>query len=218
MLSISTQPHSRTDLLHNCNSFFTDGIDSLLCTGHNSYMMEQQEVWLPVFGYNGLYEVSNNGLVRSIPTSRSGDSRFIRKTIYILKFRKHHKGYLEVKLTGVETGSAKIYKAHRVVAQAFIPNPSNLPEINHINGVKTDNRVENLEWVTTKENSLHAWETGLITNKGEGSGMSKLTNLYVIDICNRYNNKEKPKVIARTYNIAPRTVWSIATKRTWRHI
>lgn len=98
-------------------------------------------------GFEGLYMISNLGTVRSI--------RFNKEKI--LKPRKLSKGYLHVNLKG------KNHTIHRLVASAFISNFSKLLEVNHINGVKTDNKVENLEMCTHSQNIKHAWNIKLIT-------------------------------------------------------
>ena len=103
------------------------------------------EEWRPVVGYEGLYEVSNTGRVRSLDMyvkSRYGNYRLHKGKV--LSPAKDKNGYLKVNLC--YNGKDKIIRVHRLVTEAFIPNPDNLPEVNHKDEDKTNNRVENLEW------------------------------------------------------------------------
>ena len=100
-----------------------------------------KEIWKDIRGYEGLYRVSNLGRVISLERIDSRGRIWPERLIYI--GNDYSKGYLVVKLC--KDGKQKAYKVHRLVADAFIPNPENLPQVNHINEDKTDNRAENLE-------------------------------------------------------------------------
>lgn len=121
------------------------------------------EEWRKIEGYEGLYEVSNLGNVRSIDkwVNRNGDKYF--KKGRVLKPMNDKKGYVMVNLS--KEGKTKVCYIHRLVAKAFIPNPENLPEVNHINEVKTNNCVENLEWCTHEYNNNYGTRTERIVEK-----------------------------------------------------
>jgi hypothetical protein len=110
------------------------------------------EIWLDIPGYEGRYQVSNLGMVKSLLTRRC-----------ILQPAISQFGYLKVNLYGVDR--RKTFLIHRLVGLTFIPNLSDKPEINHINGNKFDNRAENLEWVSSSENKRHAVRLGLKVGK-----------------------------------------------------
>lgn len=108
------------------------------------------EIWKDIEGYEGLYQVSNMGNVKSLTHFRNnGSGGYIQKS-KILKFGKNGKGYLSVNLC--KFGYSKQHSIHRLVAEAFIPNPDNNPEVDHIDTNPSNNMVENLRWVTHKEN------------------------------------------------------------------
>ena len=121
------------------------------------------EIWKDINGYCGYYEISNIGRVKSKKRqTNNSTTTFMTKEI-ILKSYLNKAGYPSVALY-VSKKKKSTVKVHRLVAKVFISNPHSKKTVNHINGIKTDNRVENLEWATHKENMQHAFETGLIPN------------------------------------------------------
>jgi len=109
---------------------------------------------------------------------------------------------------------------HRLVAIAFIPNPLNLPEVNHKNGIKSDNRVQNLEWSTRSDNVKHAIKTGLMTiKKGDDCSWSKLKENYIAEI-KRLNLEEKlsHSEIAKLYNVSRVCITKVINRNNWRNL
>ena len=126
--------------------------------------MTPQEYWVPIPGYENYYEISNLANIRSINRSILTKSGYLKpEKERTLTQRISNKGYLTVTLS--KNGQSNTKAVHRLLAQAFIPNPDNKPIINHRNGNKLDNAIDNLEWVTYSENAFHAYRTGLYKSK-----------------------------------------------------
>ncbi len=176
------------------------------------------EVWKDIPGYEGIYQASTFGRIKALSKIlkhwKGGDSLFKEA---ILRPRKA-KGYVSVAL--YNNLIRKDIDIHRLIALTFIPNPENKPEVNHKDGIKTNNKVGNLEWNTSKENKDHAKEKGLnIGLKGEDNNLSKLTEKEVLDI-RRLNpiKAESKKILQIKYNICKSTINDIISRRTWKHI
>lgn len=122
-----------------------------------------KELWKPINGYEDRYHISNLGRVKSIKRISEQDHLLPERILKPGNLRGYHRVLL------LKNGHRKNVQVHRLVAKAFIPNPENKPQVNHINGVKNDNRVDNLEWVTASENKQHAFDTGL--EKPQWSGV-----------------------------------------------
>lgn len=108
---------------------------------------------------------------------------------------------------------------HRAVAKALIPNPRNLPEVNHKDGNKLNNHYENLEWVTSKENKAHAVKLGL-GYIGERNSHARLTPVQVLEIRKRHSDGAYGtlELMGAEYGVGSSAIWSVVNKRTWRHI
>jgi hypothetical protein len=159
-----------------------------------------KEIWRQVVGYEGRYEVSNLGRVRNM----SG---------LILRDRIQWTGYNRAALC--KNGARKDHPVHRLVAAAFIgPRPEGL-EVNHINGVRADNRAENLEYVTRRENMAHKKVTGT-DQGGQRNGRARLTAHDVRAIRQRYAEGVTTTEMALEYGVHKNTVSCITRGETWR--
>jgi len=173
-------------------------------------MENQIEVWKDVVGYEGVYQVSNFGRVKSLSRIRvNGRSKCLTKD-KVLKNAKPNcsRKYEQVDLLGENK------LIHRLVAIAFIPNPFNLPQVNHKDGIKINNYPSNLEWCTVSENAIHASKNKL-SSTGEKHWNSKLTEKEIVEI--RLSNLSQ-KELGEIYNVLQSTISQIKLNRTWKYI
>lgn len=171
----------------------------------------------PIKGFEKLYEISDDGYVYALerelttPTAK-----------YIFKERcskgyKDKKGYL---VFDFRRRGGKCVHVHRLVAEAFIPNPENKPQVNHINGNKSDNRAENLEWVTNGENQIHAYKNGFKKGNFEHHN-SKLTLeqvLYIKKNCIKGSKEFGYQSLAKKFNVNHKTIQQILEGKSYRYI
>lgn len=177
-------------------------------------MKEENEIWKVIPGFDGFYEVSNKGRVRSWKNTRGNrldNPKYLKPSI-----GTH--GYLTYGLhkNNKPHGNGCV---HRLVAEAFIPNPNNYRCINHKNGIKTDNRIGNLEWCTYKHNIIHAFKNGLSSArdmKGEEHPMSKLTKQEVAEIREKFNSGKFSQMhLSEIYKTSLSNIGSIVKNNSW---
>ena len=164
------------------------------------------EKWKKIKGFENEYEISNKGNLRSI-------DRYVKHYLGGLrkykgtpkKIRLNNNGYYRCNLK--KDGKIYDFRVHRLVAIAFIDNKYNKKQVNHVNGIKNDNRVENLEWCTPSENTLHAVKTRLIK--------TKLTDKEALEV---YKSELSIRNIGDIYNISQGVVWRIKNKKAYKHL
>lgn len=167
------------------------------------------KIWLP-FPINSKYLISNYGEVKNKKTGRT------------LKPWLNKVGYWVVRLGSKSPN----YSIHRMVALTFISNPENKQYVNHKDGNKLNNYVNNLEWVTASENCLHSFQIGLSKKRfghkdsvGSKNSMSKLNEEFIKDIRNKYNTgRYTYEKLANEYNVSLATIGYIIQRKTWSHI
>ena len=174
------------------------------------------EIWKKIENYP-YYRISDKGRIKVI-------DREVRVTNNKIAIRKEKVmvsvitkfGYKRVGLTN--QGRKKLFYIHVLVAKAFIKNQRNKKQVNHKDGNKINNIVSNLEWVTPKENTEHAFKNNLTkgNNLGEKNYFSKLTEIDILNIRQRKN--ESKKKISVDYAVNTKTIYNILTKKTWKHI
>lgn len=180
------------------------------------------EEYKDIEGYEDLYQISNYGNVKSLPKKwKAGNGSNQHHNGKLLVF-SIDKGYARVFLFKNE--NKKRFSVHILVAKHFIPNPENKPEVNHKDGIKINNFVNNLEWNTSKENIKHAFSTGLHKIlKGSQVGSSKLTEEQVLYIRNITKNNIKVekgfwKNLAKEFNVFPSAISKIKNNQHWKHL
>lgn len=124
-------------------------------------IIPHDEIWKDISGYEGLYQISNFGRVKSLPRVRIGNGTpYLTKEKILGKGIGATRGYCRVTLCK-EPNNQKMFYIHRLVAMAFVSKIEGKDVVNHINGIRTDNRAENLEWTTIEENLQHALDNSL---------------------------------------------------------
>ena len=166
------------------------------------------EIWADIEGYKGDYQISNYGRVKSFCTGKER----------ILKPEQNGTGYLNIKL--VSGKKHKHFYIHILVANAFIPNPDNLPEVNHKFGIKFDCYFENLEWITPGGNNKHAYDIGLRKQKKGGDNpKAKLTNeeaAWCRKVYKPHDRKFGQRALAKRFNISKECMYYIIHGKTYK--
>lgn len=178
-------------------------------------MNQEIEIWKDVVGYEALYRISNLGNVVNVVGRKCGGGKCDSKP-FLLKRRLFKDGYEAVTL--FIDSVPKTHKIHRLVAIAFIPNPEGKLCVNHINSVRNDNRLANLEWCTHGENMKHGFDFGFKTLTGSKNNNSKLTELDVLTIREAAHNGSSIKELSAKFNIGGTTVGGIINGDSWKHI
>lgn len=181
----------------------------------NKYITKQ-EIWKDITDFEGYYQVSNLGRVRSLDREilyNRGQTPYLAKRNGRVLKPTTSNAYCEVTLT---VGYKKEYKLiHRLVAETFIPNPYNKPQVNHIDENKLNNRVDNLEWVTALENQQHA-----LTNGARPYGINSYNSKIDREDCKKilklfYKYKLNAEEIAEVYNCSAGLILNIKDGKTW---
>lgn len=168
------------------------------------------ERWQAIEGTNSRYFISTFGRLITVAWKGTDQTRVMKPAL-------DANGYLRTMI--IQNGRTRTVKMHRLVAQAYLPNPLNSPEVNHKSMTKDDNRVENLEWATGKQNVQHAFKTSGRTMQGTKAPNAKLTEAQVLEIRAKYVPRLYSATrLAKEYSVSQPTVKAILQRRHWKHI
>ncbi|MED5492674.1 MAG: NUMOD4 domain-containing protein [Pseudomonadota bacterium] len=177
-----------------------------------------QEIWKPISGYEGLYEVSNLGRVKSLGRMRvtkGGGKSWLPERIKAASSQRE--GYVSAHLYKNSKMSKRYI--HRLVAEAFLANPNSLPQVNHLDGDKANNAATNLEWCSASDNCRHAVDFEIYqTARGEQSAMAKLTEESVIEIRQMAASGWLHREIAEIFGVGRKAVTKIVNRQRWKHV
>ncbi len=172
------------------------------------------EVWKDIPGYEGYYQASNLGRIKSMERFTKHNYGGLKKVPgKIMKLSMQRNGYIAcpISVNGIE----KRELVHRLVISAFCG--INTLHVNHLNGIKTDNNIINLEYCTVSQNAKHAFKIGLSCIDGEKHPRSIFTNQAAFTIRQRALSGEKTSVLAKEFNVAPSTICNIKYGRAYRN-
>lgn len=175
-----------------------------------------EEIWKDLIyqgvNYGERFKISNTGKIKN------------KKTDNILKLNVGKTGYYQVNVSLGNRKSKKLFKLHKALAETFIPNPDSLPFVNHIDGNKLNNSLDNLEWCTHRYNVIHAFEHNLIDVskfRGYNNAYAKFSEEDVRYIRNNYIPRDKEfgaRALARKFNVGYSTVWHIIHNRSYKNV
>lgn len=194
--------------------------------------MSTGEEWRDIPGLVGFYQASNLGRIRSIPRTRRGKGKSVRPCpgVVLSLFLYGKPPYLGFRAS---TGdSVRSIRAHRGVAMAFVPNPENKPCVNHKDSNPFNNAASNLEWVTHRENCVHASRAGRLPSgashhsktkpwlvlRGSSAARAVLTEASVAEMRKRNERGEKKAALAREYGVSQTSAGRAINRNSWRHV
>lgn len=179
-----------------------------------------EEIWKDIKDYEGIYQISNLGRLRSLDRmlsiKRYGKFYYKKRKGKMMCPSLNTNKYYHVKLMNGD--NKKIYSLHRLVALHFLPNPNNYEIVNHIDSNKQNNKLDNLEWCTKNDNRLHARKIFNDTVYGESCNLSKLTEKQVKEIRANGRMNMSNRQIGNLYNVSHETIRCVLNGKSWKHI
>lgn len=171
------------------------------------------EKWKDVIGYEGIYQISNSGRLKSMRRKVKGRRGVLSEKIMAPCFNGHYYHY-----TLCKNDTIKILLAHRLVGLHFVPNPEKKPCINHLDGDKLNNNDWNLEWSTIGENTRHAINVLGLVLGGEKHHAAKLTERKVLKILSLANSGCTQNELATKFGVSNKNIGYIIRRKTWKHL